>query len=156
MFHYHDVFPSTKVLSVAGIEILGFLIQLLKTKVWLIIAAFLVGIGLLMLAGVIAAYRGDFGKFSTTEYETNTYEVREAFHDISIIADTADISFISFITSEGSECKVVCYERKDIRHSVTVQEGVLTITELDERRWYDHLGISMETPKITVYLPEKP
>lgn len=122
-----------------------------KTKIWLILAALLVVIGLIMFAAVMTAYNWDFTKLSTVKYETNAYEVSGEFRNIIITSDTADIAFV---TSEDKKCKVVCYEPENAKHSVVVEDGMLTIAEINGRKWYDYIGISIGTPKITVYLPD--
>ena len=122
-----------------------------KTKIWLIIAAFLVVVGVMLFAAVMSAYNWDFTKLSTNEYENNVYEVGREFSDISIRTDTADISFAP---AEDGNCRVACYEQENVRHAVTVQNGILTIYESSERKWYDYIGISVGVPKVTVYLPD--
>ena len=93
----------------------------------------------------------DFTKLSTVKYETNTYEVTDDFNSISMLTDTADILFVQ---SDDKICKVVCYEMSDMKHTTTVQNNTLTINVTDEREWYDHIGITLGSPKITVYLPK--
>lgn len=122
-----------------------------KTKSWLMIAAFLVVIGLIIFASVMAVYRWDFTRLSTIKYETSTYEASEAFRNISINTDTDDIIFV---TAEDGKCKVVCYEAENAKHSVDIQDDILTINEINKKKWYHSIGILMETPKITVYLPD--
>lgn len=121
-----------------------------NTKIWLIAGVFLVIIGLITFAAVMTSYRWDFTKLSTVKYISNTYQVTEAFESISIDTDTADIVFSD---SDNSTCKVICYEQENVKHTVTVQDGTLTVSEVDKRKWYEHIGIAIESPKITVYLP---
>ena len=83
--------------------------------------------------------------------ETNTYELNEEFSSILTKTSTADIILLP---SDDEKCKVVCYEEANVKHSVLVSEGVLTINEVDTRKWYNHLNINVETPKITIYLPQ--
>ena len=120
-----------------------------RTKVWLIIAAFLVLLGCILFAGVMETLGWDFRKLSTTQYETNTYEIREGFNSISMNTDTADIVFA---LSDNGTCKVECHEEEKAKHSVKVEEGVLNIKLIDERAGYFRINIG--SPKITVYLPE--
>ena len=40
------------------------------------------------------------------------------------------------------------------KHIVSVDDGTLKIKLNDERKWYEHLDIGFNSPKITVYLPE--
>lgn len=120
-------------------------------KTWLIVAASLVAIGLIAFAVIMTINGWDFIKLGTGKYETNTYELNEEFSNISIKSDTADIVFVS---SDDEKCKVVCYEEENAKHSVSVADGVLTVNVVDARKWYEHIGINFETPKITIYLPE--
>lgn len=121
------------------------------TKVWLIIAASLVLIGCILFVGVMSTLRWDFKKLSTVEYETNTYEISEVFDGISMNTDTADIIFAF---SDDGKCRVECYEEKNAKHSVAVEDGILTIEVIDERSVYDYIDINFYSAKITVYLPK--
>lgn len=120
------------------------------TKIWLITAAFLVAVGLIMFTAVMKEYEWDFSRLNTEEFETNIYEINEGFGNISIDTDTADILFSE---SDDDTCKVICYEQKSIKHSVNVQEGTLIINAFDDREWYEHIGITIGAPKITICLP---
>ncbi len=122
-----------------------------KTKIWLIIAAVLVLAGLALMAGVTMTCNWDFTRLNTTAYETNTHEISQGFHCISINTDTADLIFVP---AEDGKCRVVCYEETTQKHTVAVQDGTLTVHEVNTRKWYDHIGISFGTPVITVYLPD--
>ena len=88
---------------------------------------------------------------SSMNYETNIYEVNEEFNNISIKTDTADIAFVP---SNDGMCRVACYEEAKISHSVEVQNGTLTVNVVNNKKWYDYIGVNIDSPKITVYLPE--
>lgn len=122
-----------------------------STKIWLIIATSLVALGCIMFSALMTVNDWDFTKLNTIKYETNTYQVTEEFNRISMLTDTADILFVQ---SDDKICKVVCYEMSDMKHTTTVQNDTLTINVTDEREWYDHIGITLGSPKITVYLPK--
>ena len=122
-----------------------------SVKIWLIIAASLILIGSILFGGVMTMLNWNFGKLSTNKYEANHYEINEPYQNISIITDTADIVFV---VSEDSKCHMGCYEQKSAKHSVTVKDGTLVIEIVDMRKWYEHIGINIGTPKIMVYLPE--
>ena len=122
-----------------------------RAKIWLVIATSLVVLGLIMFAAAMSAYNWEFTGLSTEKYETNTYELREEFSSISMNTDTADILFD---VSDDGMCKVICYEQENMKHSVAVQDGTLTVNAADDREWYEYIGITMGTPKVTVYLPE--
>ncbi len=122
-----------------------------KIKVWLIVGATLVFVGGVIFGGAMMGFKWDFSKLSTVKYQTNECEITESFKDISVVTDTADIEFLP---SENSGVKVVCYQKETETHSVTVNDGTLTIELANNKKWYQYIGISFETPKITVYLPE--
>lgn len=120
-------------------------------KIWLIIAASLVLIGCIIFVGVMTVLKWDFAKLSTIKYETNDYEIHEDYENIVILTNTADLVFVP---SENAETSVVCYEQKNVQHSVTVKDGTLVIEVNDTRKWYEYIGINFRTPKITVYIPQ--
>ena len=121
------------------------------TKIWLIIAVSLVLVGSIIFTGIMSVLKWDFRKLSTVKYQTNLYEITENFDDISIKTDTADVIFA---LSDDGKCRVGCYEDKKEKHSVTVQENTLVINIVNQKSWYDYIGINFGSPKITVYLPK--
>ncbi|MBQ7358381.1 MAG: DUF4097 family beta strand repeat protein [Clostridia bacterium] len=120
-------------------------------KIWLIVAAALVMLGLLILCGAFIMIKGDFGMLGTSKFDENRYNINEDFESIVVDTDTADITFAP---SEDGECRVVCLDRKNAKHSVKVTDGVLTIKIEDTRKWYEHIGISFKNSSVTVYLPK--
>lgn len=123
-----------------------------KTKVWLIVAASLSALGIIIFAGVMTVNNWDFKKLSNTTFVTNTHEITEEFSDIFIGVNTADIEILP---STDGKTRVVSVEQEKLTHSVTVENGVLDIEVTDTRKWYDHISIfSFGSAKITVYLPE--
>lgn len=122
-----------------------------KTKISLIAAVLLVVAGVAIFAAVMQKIGWDFTKLSTGKFQLNTYEISQEFRSVSIHADTADIAFV---LSQDGTCKVECYENVKAKHAVTVEEDTLSIQVLDHRQWYDHIGIYLDMPKITVYLPK--
>ena len=122
-----------------------------NTKIWLIIAIFLMLIGYIFFCGTMNKLKWDFTKLSTIVFETNEYEIYDNFKDIKIITDTANIEFV---TSEESNSLVICDEQKNVNHLVKVKDDTLLIEVHDNRKWYEHIGINFSTSKITIYLPE--
>ena len=120
------------------------------TKIWLTVAASLVLLGIIIFTAIMTVNHWDFIKLSTEEFETRTYEFNEDFNSILISTDTAEIVFLP---SENDKCRVVCYEPDSGRHDVTVKDGKLSITWMVRKKWYEHIGITVGSPKITVYLP---
>ncbi len=114
-----------------------------------IAAVCLIFIGCILFAGVMTMLKWDFSKLSTVSYETNEYEITESFRHISVVTNTADVSF------ESSEsAKVVCFEQTNLKHRVTVRDDTLIIEIADTRKWYEHIGISFKTPTVTVSVPQ--
>lgn len=120
-------------------------------KMWLIAAAVLTVLGQIIFVAAMAAIDFDFSKLNTMKYETNTYEVSGSFNKISIDVDITDIVFAQ---SDDERCKVVCFEAEKMKHSVRCINGTLTIGMTDDRKWYEYIGISFASPKMTIYLPQ--
>ena len=120
-------------------------------KNWMIVGAVLIVMGITVFTVAMTANDWDFKNLSTVKYETNEHEISESFSDISIDTDTSDVILLP---SESGECKVVCVEEEKIKHTVSVENGILTIKAVNERKWYDNIGIGFGTTSITVYLPE--
>lgn len=121
-----------------------------KPKIWLIIAASLIFVGIIFV-GVSAVSDWSFGNVFNTNFETNSYEINEAYNNISVLTDTADIEFK---VSQNNKTEIVCREHPNVKHSVLVENGDLVIKLNDTRKWYEHIIINFKTPKITVYLPK--
>ncbi len=120
-------------------------------KKCIITACIFIFVGAIVFVVALSMCGWDFEKLSTVKTETNIYETNEEFSNVSIKTYTADIVFLS---SDDGKCKIVCYEEKKQRHSVEVQNGTLMIDVVNEKEWYDYIGINFGSPKITVYLPK--
>ena len=119
-------------------------------KIWLIAAALLLIVGILFFVGVMSAVNWDFTKLSTVKYETNEYKIKDKYTSITVVTNTSDVLILP---SDGNETRVVCYEEEKLKHSVSVVEDTLSIELNNKRKWYDHIGINLGSPKITVYIP---
>ena len=120
-----------------------------KTVTWLVIATFLLLIGCVIFGGVMMALHWDFSKLSTVQYETNEYSITDPFRSISVTTDTPDIVLIPSET-----VSVVCTEQENAKHSVSVKDGILQIEIIDQRKWYERIGLNFGTAKIAVYIPQ--
>lgn len=120
-------------------------------KLWLILATVFVVIGAGMIVTVLSIYGWDFTLLNTVPYETNTHSPAGEFHSISLDTSTADIVILP---SEDGACRVVCHEQENTPHHVEILEGILTVTEEDNREFYQQIGISFGTPQLTFYLPD--
>ena len=121
-----------------------------STLIWLITASCLTAVGVIMMIVVMSIYKWDFTKLSTTEYKSTTYDITGEVTDITISADTEDITFIP---CDGENARVECIEPEKINHSVTLDNGKLRIGVKDDREWYEYIGLFLGNTKITVYLP---
>ncbi|MBR7101241.1 MAG: DUF4097 family beta strand repeat protein [Clostridia bacterium] len=122
------------------------------SKIAIVIAVIIMVAGLVMFTASLFAVGFDFTSFSTQKYETNTHEIKDNFSSISVNTDTADIVFLP---SDDGECKVVCYERENMKHSAFVKDDVLVIEIVDEREWYEYISLfNFDNEKINVFLPE--
>ena len=121
-----------------------------STKAWLMTAAALIFLGAAIFTGVMIALKWDFLKLSTIQYETVTHAVDNEYRDIAIVGDTA---CVILLPAETDQTTVTCYEQARVHHEVSVENGVLKIAVNDTRKWYEHIGISFESPTITVELP---
>lgn len=121
-------------------------------KNWLIGAAALVLIGILVVVGAMGMSRWEFSAFSTGRYETSVVEIQDAFLNIDIRSDTEDIEFLS---ADDGTCRVVFYERENERHTASVRDGTLSIEVTDTGKWYESFSLfSFGSPRITIYLPQ--
>ena len=116
----------------------------------LLIATALVILGAIVFAIAMTGINWNFEELSTVKMQTKEYEFSQEFDDISIKSDTADIVFVP---SDDGKCKVVCYEETKTTHTVSIENGALTVTAKNEKKLMDYIGISFSSPKITVYLP---
>lgn len=121
-----------------------------SAKIWLITAGALVLFGGTAFLVLMSALKWDYKKLSTVKYETNTYEISEYISDISILTDTADIVFAR---SVSGKCKVISFEEKTAKNSVTAENGKLIIKTENQKSGTDYIGFYFEQPKITVCLP---
>ncbi|MBP0990884.1 MAG: DUF4097 family beta strand repeat protein [Oscillospiraceae bacterium] len=119
-------------------------------KKWLIAAAILLGVGLIIGFVSLVLLDYDFTKLNTINYETKTYELADDPTDIVINTSTDNIKFVH---SEDGKCKVVCLYSEKMYNKIDEKDGTLTIEHVDERKWYENFGIFGKTGSLTVYLP---
>lgn len=65
-------------------------------------------------------------------------------------------SCVEFRPTTESEWRVECVDKEKVYHKVEVIDGVLTIQEIDDRLWYEHIGLfaNLRPQSIIVYLPK--
>ena len=61
------------------------------------------------------------------------------------------------LRAADGNCKVVCPEKQDgsLFHTVTVSDGMLRIRRRGKRKWYQYIGVSLGSPEVEIYLPER-
>ncbi len=123
-----------------------------KTKVWFITAAIWIVVGCAAFAGGMYLLDFDFSNLNTAKFEAKTYSIGEDFNSISINSQTAKITFVP---STDGKCKVECFEQEKVSYSVAVRNGTLKVDIVDNRAWYDYIGIFLEDRDLTVYLPKE-
>lgn len=121
------------------------------SKTALILAAVFVVLGIALVSVAFLLSGGELRRFSTDDFETNIHPVTESFRSISVTADTADVRLLP---SADGTASVRCYETKDEAHTVAVRDGVLTVSVVIDRQWYEYIGVRVADPVITVYLPQ--
>lgn len=120
------------------------------TKIWLTAATVLLLIGSVIFVGVMCFLKWDFTRLDTQGYQTNAHEPVEEFESISVHTRGATVAFLP---SDNGACRVVCYEKENLKHAVEVTDGTLTVRVEDTRKWYHHIGLFSHNPAVTVYLP---
>ena len=112
------------------------------------IAALLIIVGI----GVISVLKFDFRQVFNNPFETNSYDIKESIQRIAVETITADITFIA---SDADTAYVTCHEQANLKHTVTVKDGTLSVTIHDTRKWYEHITLfNAEDTAITVSLPK--
>lgn len=107
--------------------------------------------GILLVTIALFAVNFDFSRLDTNEYISETYTIEKDFFTIISNTDTADIQFLP---SEDGTCRVVC-EQMNVDAPITAEiwDNQLYITQENFRNWYDYIGFSFKSAKVTVYLP---
>lgn len=121
-------------------------------KIALITAGCMILAGLIMAMAGLATVRFDVFKLNTIAYETNTYEIGEPFHSISIASGASDVRFYP---SELDTCRVVCTEDSAVTFEVEVKDDTLYIRRQYSAEWQLlRFGVYFGETGISVYLPE--
>lgn len=121
-------------------------------KVSVILAVFMISGGLVLSTAGYAMLGGDLTKLNSMPLVQNTYTVEEDFENIHIDSSGADVQFAP---SKNGKCYVDCTESDNVRHTVEVKNNTLNIKLIDNRKWYEHIGIFWSSMKVTVYLTKE-
>lgn len=121
-------------------------------KVWIIIAVCLVIVGAIISALSLMTLNFNFALLSTEKFISNEHNITEDFSNIKIDVNTSDIEFVR---SQTQDCMVVSIDTEKVKHNVFVENGTLTVSVEDNRKWYDYIGISFGEMSLTVHLPKE-
>ena len=119
--------------------------------VWLIIAVALIIAGIAVTIFGFASVGFDLSAISTDPEKTDMISVDDDFSSIVIDGSTADLKILP---STDGKCTIDLVEREKIYHLASVENGVLKISEKDDRKWYEYIGISWGNMSVTLYLPK--
>ncbi len=122
-----------------------------SVRISVLVAIILLLVGGLIFIIALSNAKFDFTKLSTQKFESNTYKLEENFENIYINVETSNVTLA---ISNDNQCKVECFEEEKVKHSVKIQNNTLTISAVDNRKWFDYVGINFQTPTIKIYLPK--
>ena len=123
-----------------------------SVKIALILALILILVGGFLFVGASTEAHWDFESLKLESFEMNKYSPQQPIKSIVVETDAARVSIQP---SQDGAVQVKCYEHIKAKHLVAVEGETLSIQLQDTRKWYDHIGISLQTPEITIYLPKE-
>ena len=82
--------------------------------------------------------------------KTCVYEIIDDFTNISLNTDEADVTVLP---SDDEKCRVICKEKNNQKHEVTISDKTLSINMINSRKWYNYI-FSFGSQKIDIYIPE--
>ena len=85
-------------------------------KLWIIIGLALIVLGIVLVNVGISAVSGRI-TLSTVAYETNTHEITENYHDITILTEGASLRLVP---ATDGKTRVECYEESHAKHLVSI------------------------------------
>ncbi len=128
-----------------------------SVKITCLVAVFCIVLGLIIVLGTSLKIGFDYNQLNTGTLETKTYTVEQPFQNIEIQSRWSNVYFA---VAQDAQCEVVCTETERKTCAVSVENGTLTVSQKDTRRWYEYFGIfwgpsDVSEMKITVYLPQQ-
>ncbi len=122
-----------------------------KNIVAVIIAILLLIAGLATVSAAFIMADFSFDGFSTETFEKFSYTVEGDFDHVLIAMQEHDVKLLP---SDNGECKIVCDESKTQKLEYAIDSGMLVIKTVDNRKWFDYIGIFSGEVSLTLYLPE--
>ena len=123
-----------------------------SVKIWLITAASLLLVGVVIFVCAMVGLDWRFEKVSVFEYERCQFEINDGYKNIVISVAMTDVELVA---TDEAVCRVECRDIKNIEYSAEVVNDTLVIKSIDKRRWYERIGFGvMNGQGVTVYMPK--
>ncbi len=122
-------------------------------KVFIIIAICCIVAGSIAASFAAAALLNGGEGVRTEISEKKTVNITEPFQNIKINEIIHDVEVLP--SADGS-CRVEYYDIDKFFHSISVDNGTLSISYSDQRKWFDFFGMSLSGNLVLrLYLPEE-
>ncbi len=110
--------------------------------------------GLIILIGILILVMGFAfgGTLESDRTEKTTIEAEGTFTKIDIKASSANIIIKK---SDTDKTYAICDSSKKISYELKAESGTLCLKEIDNRKWYDHIGFFFGWRDAVLYLPEE-
>ena len=122
-----------------------------NSTILIVVAVCLIVAGIAVAGAAFTMTDFSFDGFSTEEFEEVTYTARGDFDHIMIATDIHDVTLA---LSDDSTCRIVGSESRNIAIEYEIEGTMLVVRTIDERKWYDHIGIFYGGAEMTLYLPK--
>ena len=123
-----------------------------STKIALIVAGGCIALGIILCALGLVFIEDHIMNINVRRFSQTTHEIEEEIHSISVEEIECDVRIL--VSSDGTR-RVECSDGDRIFSVVKVNDGTLKVKRIDDRRWYEHIGIWWNhTPTLNIYLPE--
>ncbi|MBQ7499986.1 MAG: DUF4097 family beta strand repeat protein [Clostridia bacterium] len=121
-------------------------------RIILIVAAVCFFVGLVIIFSAYAANGFRFiGTFGSDSGEIITEKIRESFSKIEFNCDSGDLVIYE---SDDGGCTVSYPDSGRHKYTVEVVDGKLTVTDTDERNWFEKLFLYNGSSPVSVKLPK--
>lgn len=124
-----------------------------KTRLALLVAGGLCLLGALVFIATMSLCHWDFTLLEWEEEQMKQKIIEQSFESILITDDTTDIRILP---SSDGRVSLQTYEKKNITHTVAVEDGTLKIELVDHRKWYQRISFfNFSKQEILLYLPKE-
>lgn len=117
----------------------------------LIISAILILCGAVITFVALDMVSFNFSELATNKLINKSEIITKPFSNINVNISNEDLKIAQ---SVDDKCRIEYICPENLEYTLSVSDGTLTITEKDNRKWYDYIGISINETEMTLYLPE--